>query len=89
MEGKRPGLFPVRIARLVKDPGSTNSYERRRAAPGRHARKPCDSGVDFHHLEIPGEACRRLSDDFRKGHPDELLGGSTSRNTMSRAMAGS
>lgn len=25
-----------------------------------------------HHLEIPGEACRGLSDDFRKAHPDEL-----------------
>jgi len=22
-----------------------------------------------HHLEIPGEACRGLSDDFRKAHP--------------------
>jgi uncharacterized protein with HEPN domain len=25
-----------------------------------------------HHLEILGEACRGLSDDFRKAHPDEL-----------------
>jgi uncharacterized protein with HEPN domain len=25
-----------------------------------------------HHMEILGEACRGLSDDFRKAHPDEL-----------------
>jgi len=25
-----------------------------------------------HHLEILGEACRGLSDDFRRAHPDEL-----------------
>jgi len=26
----------------------------------------------LHHLEIVGEACRGLSDDFRNAHPDEL-----------------
>jgi uncharacterized protein with HEPN domain len=26
----------------------------------------------LHHLQIIGEACRGLSDDFRKTHPDEL-----------------
>ena len=26
----------------------------------------------LHHLEILGEACRGLSDDFRKAYPDEL-----------------
>ena len=26
----------------------------------------------LHHLEIMGEACRGLSDDFRNKHPDEL-----------------
>jgi len=44
----------------------------RNAAGARSTKRSLIQAWIIHHPEILGEACRGLSDDFRRAHPDEL-----------------